>query len=80
MTFKNRTAEISELLVLKAQTDTDKSILFLLDILKKVDSIEDLMRVRPIIDRICVDSLDDLELGDTILEYTSNYSKAYGRR
>lgn len=79
MTFEKYTSDLINILVNSPKIESDKSLKEIVRLLRTVNTVEELMTIKPTINRLCVDSLESLDLGNRILEYTYNYSEYYDR-
>lgn len=47
----------------------------IVEILKSIESVDQLKKERGLIDRICIDSVENLHIAEQILSFTDNYAK-----
>ena len=75
MTFNERLIELITNLETENLKLKDQALSSIVEILKTIETIKDLKREKSLIDRIVIDSVIDMKVGEKILQFTVNYTK-----
>ena len=75
MTFNKHKIELIKKAEETSEFENDFALQRVVEILKSIDSVEMLKQEKGLIDRICVDSVENLQTIDLILSFTSDYTK-----
>ena len=75
MTFNERLTELITNLESENLKQKDQTLSNIIKIFKTIETLKDLEREGSLINRIVIDSVIDMEVGEKILQFTENYTK-----
>lgn len=75
MTFNERLIELITNLETENLKQKDQALSRIVEILKTIETLKDLKREKSLINRIVIDSVIDMKVGEKILQFTVNYTK-----
>ena len=75
MTFNERLTKLITILESENLKQKDPTLSNIIKILKTIETLKDLEREGSLINRIVIDSVIDMEVGEQILQFTENYTK-----
>ena len=75
MTFNDRLTELIINLESENLKQKDPTLSNIIKIFKTIETLKDLEREGSLINRIVIDSVIDMEVGEKILQFTENYTK-----
>lgn len=75
MTFNERLTKLITILESENLKQKDLTLSNIIKILKTIETLKDLEREGSLINRIVIDSVIDMEVGEQILQFTENYTK-----
>lgn len=75
MTFNEHKIELIKNVENTPEFRMDTALQRVVEILKSIDSVKTLKKEKGLIDRICVDSVENWDTIENILSFTSNYAK-----
>ncbi len=75
MAFKENIIELINKLEIENTKAKDIALNKVIEILKTIDNLSDLKKEKGLIVRIVIDSVENMETGNTVLTFINNYTK-----
>ena len=75
MTFNETLIELITNLESENLKQKDQALSRIVEILKTIETLKDLKREKSLINRIVIDNVIDMKVGEKILQFTVNYTK-----